>query len=146
MFEKLMSKLFNNTRYEFEEVHIYDYVIESILDYAIQSEPNEFMALFDGEVKDKILTIDGLVFLPVESSYEGAIMKTGMLPVTIDYWGTVHSHPGPSAMPSTADLLSFAKMGMFHMIVCRPYRVEDIRAYDRHGQTAEYKIISDPTY
>ncbi|GAA5819600.1 MAG: Mov34/MPN/PAD-1 family protein [Methanobrevibacter sp. CfCl-M3] len=142
MFKKLLSKILPN--YDFNEVHVYDDVIDSILDYAINSDPNEFMALFDGEIKNKILIVTGLIFLPVESSYEGAIMNTGMLPVTTIYWGSVHSHPGDSAEPSDTDLISFAKRGIFHMIICRPYRAEDIKAYNKHGEHISYKIVKTP--
>ncbi|MDR2831105.1 MAG: Mov34/MPN/PAD-1 family protein [Methanobrevibacter sp.] len=141
MFEKFLSKIFNSSDFDFNEVNVYDEVINSILDYSKGSNPNEFMALFDGKINNKVLTITGLIFLPIESSYEGAIMNTGMLPVTIKNWGSVHSHPGPSASPSNTDLISFAKIGVFHMIICQPYRVEDIRAYNKYGENISYKII-----
>ncbi|MDR3291924.1 MAG: Mov34/MPN/PAD-1 family protein, partial [Methanobrevibacter sp.] len=130
--------------YYFDEVHVHDEVINSILDYSRNSDPNEFMSLFDGEINNKILTITGLIFLPVESSYDGAIMNTGMLPVTIKNWGSIHSHPGLSALPSNTDLETFAKIGIFHMIICQPYRIEDIKAYNKYGDSIGYKIIKTP--
>jgi len=137
----LFSKLFGTNKYKFKEVNIDQEVIDSILWYAQSSDPNEFMAIFDGEVKNEILHITGLVFLPSQTSNEGVIVNTGMLPVMTTQWGSVHSHPGPSAMPSTADLISFAKNGLFHMIICRPYEVENILAYNRYGEFTEFKIV-----
>lgn len=137
----LFSKMLGTNKYKFKEVHIDSEVIDSILWYAKSSDPNEFMAIFDGEVKNEILHITGLVFLPGETSDEGAVINTGMLPVMTTQWGSVHSHPGPSAMPSGTDLYTFAKMGLFHMIICQPYEVENILAYNRYGEFAEFKII-----
>ncbi|MDR2623682.1 MAG: Mov34/MPN/PAD-1 family protein [Methanobrevibacter sp.] len=144
MFEKFLSGIFNSSDYDFDEVHVHDEVIDSILHYARSADPNEFMALLDGRIDNKVLIITGLIFLPVESSYEGVIMNTGMLPVTMKNWGSVHSHPGPSALPSNTDLDSFAKRGVFHMIVCRPYGVDDIMAYNKYGENISYKIVKTP--
>jgi proteasome lid subunit RPN8/RPN11 len=141
MFEKFLAKIFNLSQYEFEEVHVYDDVIESILDYCKESDPNEFMALFDGEISNKVLIITGLLFLPIETSNEGVVLYSGMLPPTIKNWGSVHSHPGPSNLPSNADLISFAKAGLFHMIISQPYEIENIMTYNRYGDTISYKII-----
>ena len=56
------------------------------------------------------------------------------------YWGSVHSHPGPSADPSGADLQTFSKHGFFHMIVCLPYSLETFKAYDRYGNNQDYTV------
>lgn len=137
----LFSKIFGNNKYKFNEVHIDSEVIDSIIWYARSSDPDEFMAIFDGEVKNEILHITGLVFLPTQTSGEGAIVNTGMLPVMTTQWGSVHSHPGPSALPSDTDLFTFAKTGLFHMIICQPYNIDDILAYNRYGEFTDYKII-----
>ena len=137
----LFIKLLGTNRFKFNEVHVDEEVIDSILWYAKSSDPNEFMAIFDGEVKNEILHITGLVFLPGEVSNEGAVIYTGMLPAMTTQWGSVHSHPGPSALPSGTDFATFAKMGLFHMIICRPYEVENILAYNRYGEFAEFKIV-----
>jgi hypothetical protein len=54
--------------------------------------------------------------------------------------GSVHSHPGPSARPSDADLRTFSKNGYFHMIVCLPYSMETFKSYDRYGQPMDYTL------
>jgi len=140
-FSKLLSKFLGTDKFQFNEVHIDSEVIDSILWYAKSSDPHEFMAIFDGKVENKILHITGLIFLPGETSDEGAVINTWMLPPTTTRWGSVHSHPGPSALPSGTDFHTFAKMGLFHMIIHRPYEVEDILAYNRYGEFAEFKII-----
>jgi proteasome lid subunit RPN8/RPN11 len=145
MFKKFIAKtiikMFNLSQFEFKEVHVYDDVIESILEYCKESDPNEFMALFDGEIINKVLTIKGLIFLPMETSNEGVVLYSGMLPPTMKNWGSVHSHPGPSNLPSNADLNSFKKMGLFHMIVSQPYEMENIMTYNKYGEIISYQIV-----
>jgi proteasome lid subunit RPN8/RPN11 len=140
-FNKLLSKIFNINKYHFKEVHIDQEVIDSIIYYSQNADPFEFFALFDASINNKILHIDNLIFLPGETSGEGAIINTGMLPTMTSNWGSVHSHPGPTALPSGTDLNTFAKMGLFHMIICRPYDENCILAYNRYGEFTEFKIV-----
>ena len=136
-----ISRLFGNKNEdEFNEVRVDREVLESVIYYAKKSYPNEFLAFFDGEIKDKILYITGLIFVPGETCETGAVVHTERLPMNTKYMGSVHSHPGPSAMPSDADLKTFSKNGFFHMIVCLPYSLETFRSYDRYGQHLDYTI------
>ncbi|MCC7553570.1 MAG: Mov34/MPN/PAD-1 family protein [Methanobacteriaceae archaeon] len=134
------SKIFSSDNKKFNEVKVDKEVIESFLYYANKSFPNEFLALLEGKIKDKTLYIIGLIFVPGETSDTGAVLQTGMLPSNIDSWGSIHSHPGPSAQPSGADLLTFSKNGVFHMIVCLPYSFETIKAYDKYGEPVDFNI------
>lgn len=134
------SKIFGNEKHEFKEVRIDQEVIDSVIYYSNEAYPNEFLALFDGEIKDKILYITGLIFLPGETCNTGAVFHSEMVPPTLKYWGSVHCHPGPSAQPSEADLSTFSKHGLFHMIVCLPYSYQTFRAYDKYGDPMDYTI------
>lgn len=135
-----LSKIFNNDDEEFNEVRIDREVLDSVIYYAKKSYPNEFLAFFDGEIIDKILYITGLLFVPGETCETGALVHTELIPMNIKYWGSVHSHPGPSASPSDADLKTFSKNGYFHMIVCLPYSLETFKAYDRYGNPQSYTV------
>ncbi|MBQ2831659.1 Mov34/MPN/PAD-1 family protein [Methanobrevibacter sp.] len=135
-----ISKLFPNNDDEFKEVRIDREVLDSVIYYAKQAFPNEFLAFFDGEIKDGILYITSLVFLPGETCETGAVIHTELIPMNTSYMGSVHSHPGPSAHPSDADLKTFSKYGYFHMIVCLPYSLETFRAYNRYGEPMDYTI------
>lgn len=135
-----ISKLFNSDEDEFEEVRVDREVLESVIYYSKKAYPNEFLSFFDGKIKDKILYITGLIFIPGETCETGAVVHTEMLPMNTKYWGSVHSHPGPSAQPSTADLVTFSKNGFFHMIVCLPYSLETFKAYDRYGNSQDYTV------
>ena len=135
-----ISKLLGNDDEEFKEVKVDREVLESVIYYSKKAYPNEFLAFFDGEIKDKVLYITGLIFVPGETCETGAVVHTEMIPMNTKYWGSVHSHPGPSAMPSDADLVTFSRNGYFHMIVCLPYSLETFKSYDRYGRHLDYTV------
>lgn len=135
-----ISKLFKNDDEEFNEVRVDREVLESVIYYSKQAYPNEFLAFFDGKIIDNVLYITSLIFVPGETCETGAVVHTEMIPMNTKYWGSVHSHPGPSAMPSGADLKTFSKNGYFHMIVCLPYSLETFKSYDRYGEHMDYTI------
>lgn len=137
----LFSKILGTSKYKFEEVHVDKEVIDEIINIAKEAYPNEFMALLEGKIEDNVLKITGLIFLPIETSNEGAVMQVFMQPLMSHSVGSVHSHPGPDASPSTADLEFFSKRGFFHMIIAEPYDMESIRAYDSFGNSISYRII-----
>ena len=135
-----ISKLFGNNDEEFTEVRVDREVLESVIYYSKKAYPNEFLAFFDGKIIDKILYITGLIFIPGETCETGAVVHTELIPINTKYWGSVHSHPGPSARPSDADLATFSKNGYFHMIVCLPYSFETFKSYDRYGNHLDYTL------
>jgi proteasome lid subunit RPN8/RPN11 len=135
-----ISKLFGNEGEEFNEVRVDREVLDSVIYYSKKAYPNEFLAFFDGQIKDKILYITGLIFLPGETCETGAVVHTELIPMNTRYMGSVHSHPGPSARPSDADLMTFSRHGYFHMIVCLPYSLQTFRSYDRYGDPLDYTL------
>lgn len=135
-----ISKLFPSNENEFDEVRVDREVLESVIYYSKKAYPNEFLAFFDGQIKDKILYITSLIFVPGETCETGAVVHTELIPMNTKYLGSVHSHPGPSAQPSDADLKTFSKNGYFHMIVCLPYGFNTFRAYDRYGNPQNYTV------
>ncbi|HML06300.1 MAG TPA: Mov34/MPN/PAD-1 family protein [Methanobacterium sp.] len=137
----IFRKIFGTSREEIEEVQIDREIIEEIMNIAKESYPNEFMALLEGKIEGPILRITGLLFLPVETSNEGAVMQVFMQPLTTNSVGSVHSHPGYSASPSDADLQFFSKKGIFHMIIAEPYTRDSIRSYDSWGNVVDFKEI-----
>jgi proteasome lid subunit RPN8/RPN11 len=139
--DKLIGFILGNRDKKFHEICIEREVIHEIIQIARQSHPFEFVALLEGKVKNDTLTVDGLIFLPGETSNQGAVMKTFMMPMTTGTVGSVHSHPIPNATPSTADLHFFAKNGFFHLIIAEPYTEESIVAYDTFGEEIDFRII-----
>ena len=56
-----------------------------------KNHPNEFLAFFDGNVRDNKLILDSLLFLPGETSNTGATFNEGLSPY--QKYGTVHFSP-----------------------------------------------------
>ena len=139
--DKLMGTILGNRDKKFHEISIDREVVQEIIQIAHQSHPFEFAALLEGKVKDDTLKIDGLIFLPGETSNQGAVMKTFMMPMTTGTVGSVHSHPIPDATPSSADLHFFAKNGLFHLIIADPYLESSMVGYDTFGEIVTYYIV-----
>ena len=139
-FNKTLAKLLGNDK-KFNEVQIDQRVIDEIIDIARQADPEEYVALLSGKVEKKILKIKGLIFLPFQASSTSAVMQVFMLPLSTDAVGSVHSHPGPSNMPSDADLQFFGKNGYFHMIIAQPYNEYTIGSYDPSGNPVPYRVV-----
>ena len=141
-FEDLVSKM--NERNQFRKVCVDQGVIDSVVFYSKKSYPNEFLAMLDGHVKDNVLYITGLLFLPGERSHTSASFNDWMIPPNQKKWGSVHSHPGNNANPSHADLMTFSKHGPFHMIVCEPYSLETMKAYNAYGEPVAFEVGNFP--
>lgn len=139
--DNLLGKILGTSKSHFDEVQIDREVANEIMNIAKESYPNEFMALLEGKIEDKILKITGLIFLPVDTSNEGAVMQVFMQPLSTNSIGSVHSHPGPNASPSDADLHFFSKKGLFHIIIAEPYNLESIKAYDSFGNLVNFKTV-----
>ncbi len=105
----ILGKILGTSKQEIEEVHIDREVVEEIMNIAREAYPNEFMALLEGKIEAHILRITGLIFLPAETSNEGAVMQVFMQPLTTNSIGSVHSHPGYSASPSDCRFTLFFK-------------------------------------
>lgn len=137
----LFSKLFGVSKdNSFNRVCVDREVLESVIYYAKNAYPHEFLSVFDGLIRDNTLYITGLIFIPGETSDTGAVLHYDQIPPNTKFYGTVHSHPGPSAEPSDADLMTFSKRGVFHMIVCLPYSLETFKAYDNNGDYMDYTV------
>jgi proteasome lid subunit RPN8/RPN11 len=141
VFQRLMSYLLGTNKKIFHEVHIDHEVVDEMLQIAQEAYPNEFVALLEGKVREGVLHITGLIFLPGETSNQGAVMKVFMMPLVDDAVGSVHSHPGYNANPSNADLHFFSKNGVFHLIVSQPYDKSSISAYNSFGERTEFIIV-----
>jgi proteasome lid subunit RPN8/RPN11 len=115
--------------------------LELILESSKSTYPQEFGGLLraDDEKKD---TIAEIVILPGTVSGDShAIFKLHMLPIDYSIIGTVHSHPGPSANPSDADLQLFRKTGKIHIIVAMPFNIDSWKAYDYLGNSVNVEVV-----
>jgi len=150
-----LKRLFELEKYDFERVIIDKEVVDNIVELANQTYPKEFIAFLEGttenkkfsehsskrnESRKKILRIYGLVYQEYFANPSYTVYKFDP-PLTSGIVGSVHSHPGASNYPSMADLHSFSKKGMVHMIIRLPYRAENIQAYDKNGNRISFEVV-----
>jgi proteasome lid subunit RPN8/RPN11 len=141
LFQRFMSYILGTNKKIFHEVHIDRDVVDEMLNISSKAYPNEFAALLQGKVEDDVLHIDGLLFLPGETSDKGAVMNIFMMPLIDEGVGSVHSHPGYNGNPSGADLHFFSKNGLFHLIIAQPYDESSIYAYNSFGDRIDFRVI-----
>ena len=111
-------------------------ITDSIITYAKSFHPNEGILILQGKKDKNLIKVTGLVIPPFSTHgpyYSGFPMYE--LPFDLSYIGTIHSHPGGSNKPSLEDLNHF--FGLVSLIICHPYEVQNIAAYDRNGNNME---------
>lgn len=113
-------------------------VVDFFLEASRNLYPDEFLALLRVEKN----VISEVIVVPKTTFGKGfSIMEFFHLPVTINYAGSVHSHPSPNNSPSQEDLLFFSKTGTYHLIVAFPFTDDTIAAYNNKGERIALKII-----
>ena len=111
-------------------------IIDSIITYAKSWHPNEGILILQGKKEKNVIRITGLIIPPFSSHgpyYSG--FPVYELPFDLSYIGTIHSHPSGSNRPSLEDLNHF--FGLVSLIICYPYDVGNIGAFDRNGAKLE---------
>ena len=111
-------------------------IIDSIITYAKSWHPNEGILILQGKKEKNVIKITGLIIPPFSSHgpyYSG--FPVYELPFDLSYIGTIHSHPSGSNRPSLEDLNHF--FGLVSLIICYPYDVRNIGAFDRNGTKLE---------
>jgi proteasome lid subunit RPN8/RPN11 len=107
-------------------------IIDSVITYAKSWHPNEGILILQGKKEKNVIRITGLIIPPFSSHgpyYSG--FPVYELPFDLSYIGTIHSHPSGSNRPSLEDLNHF--FGLVSLIICYPYDVGNIGAFDRNG-------------
>jgi proteasome lid subunit RPN8/RPN11 len=137
--KKKVKGFFELEKYDFDKIIIEKEVIDNIIELANQTLPKEFIAFLEGKTKNKVLRIYGLVYQEYFANPSYTVYKFNP-PITSGIVGSVHSHPGASNYPSRADLQSFSKKGMVHLIIRMPYSAENIQAYDKNGNRIRFEV------
>ncbi|HEY7227341.1 MAG TPA: Mov34/MPN/PAD-1 family protein [Nitrososphaeraceae archaeon] len=111
-------------------------ITDSVITYAKSWHPNEGILILQGKKDKNLIKVTGLVIPPFSTHgpyYSGFPMYE--LPFDLSYIGTIHSHPGGSNKPSLEDLNHF--FGLVSLIICHPYEVQNIAAFDRNGNNMD---------
>ena len=138
-FKNFLEKLFSLDKLKFSKIAIKKDVVENICNFARANYPNEFISFLEGEVKDDVLSIYGLIYQPFGKSRRSSFASMNM-PMLSHHVGSVHSHPSHNSFPSGTDLASFSKRGAVHIIISYPYNPEDIKCYDFNGNPVRFEI------
>ncbi|MFA4855826.1 MAG: Mov34/MPN/PAD-1 family protein [archaeon] len=112
--------------------------LEALLLAAKNTYPDEFIALLSS-TKGKI--IDEFVLLPATYGKDFSSIRIDLAPYDRNVKGSVHSHPGPYAMPSRADLHAFREMGEIHLIIAAPFNFNSVRAFKANGSETKIEVI-----
>jgi proteasome lid subunit RPN8/RPN11 len=120
------------------EVKIKKELLVGILGLCREHHPKEFLGILkmDKNVFTEFILPPGAV----TSRNTGVFFPT-RLPLSLDYQGTIHSHPSGVPYPSLQDLNSVFKQLRFHFIVGFPYRLNNIKCFDKKGNELQFKVV-----
>ncbi|MCX6801376.1 MAG: Mov34/MPN/PAD-1 family protein [Candidatus Diapherotrites archaeon] len=113
-------------------------VLEDMLLSAKNSYPREFISLLGGDLQGK--KISEFVIPPAESGVNFSSVNLYAIPIDETIIGSIHSHPGNSALPSTADKKFFSRF-LMNAIVCLPFGEENVAFYDSTGKKIRVEIV-----
>lgn len=115
-------------------------VLDMICEASRANHPNEFGAVMraEGDTVTELILVPGTL-----GGDKHAILPLGYLPVDRSIVGTVHSHPGPYAIPSSADEQLFRNYGHTHIIIAEPYTDQTWIAYDGDAREIDLEITDD---
>ncbi len=114
------------------------HVIESIREAAKKVYPNEFISMLGVNEKNEI---NELVMFPAVFGKSFSSIRSDLIPFDRKIVGTIHSHPSRNNNPSSADLKVFSSLGKIHLIICWPYNLGDIKAFDSEGKQTTIEEI-----
>ncbi|MEK6834927.1 MAG: Mov34/MPN/PAD-1 family protein [Nanoarchaeota archaeon] len=134
-----ITKFLEMDKFVYDEIFISRSVIYRISEFAHSSYPKEFIAFLKGKISNKRLIINDLVYQHFKSSFHSATVEN-RLPLTRETFGSVHSHPSYSNIPSTEDLMFFSKNGTLHLIVCKPFNFANVKAYNSLGREVQFTV------
>ncbi|MGD1837345.1 MAG: Mov34/MPN/PAD-1 family protein [Nitrososphaeraceae archaeon] len=138
--KNIVQKKAIDVNFKKKQVHITRQTVDGIITYAKTWHPNEGILILKGKSTNHAIIINGLIIPPFSSHgpyYSG--FPINELPLDLSYIGTVHSHPSNSNEPSLEDLNNF--YGIISLIICHPYEVNNLDAFDRNGKKYVLKII-----
>lgn len=138
---KTFERLFDLDKFRFKSIYIEQDVVENIMLLAKENHPKEFLAFLDGEIKNEKLIITGLLYQEYYAS-DSSAAPIFHFP-TNTFYGSVHSHPGYSNKPSSADRQFFRKIGIINMIICKPYSSDSIKFYNHEGEEINVELTSE---
>ncbi|MFX1277797.1 MAG: Mov34/MPN/PAD-1 family protein [Promethearchaeota archaeon] len=120
-------------------VYIKRDLLEGILALCRAHHPKEFLGILkmDRNIFTEFILPPGAV-----TSRSSGVFYINRLPTNRYYQGTIHSHPSGTLHPSLQDLNSIFKGLRFHFIIGFPYRLNNIKCFDKDGTELQFKVIN----
>jgi proteasome lid subunit RPN8/RPN11 len=113
--------------------------LEFMLNMARNMYPREFIGLLRKNEKNEIYEV---LLLPKSTYGRGfSSLDHYMVPYSLKYAGSVHSHPTPNIRPSAGDVLSFSRTGGIHIILAYPFGETSLAVYNRKGEQLEFEVV-----
>ena len=137
--KKKIYRFLEIDKFVYDEIFISRSVIFRIIEFANNNYPKEFIAFLKGKISNKRLIINDLVYQHFKASFHSASVDK-QLPLSNDIFGSVHSHPGYSNEPSYQDLLFFNNNGTLHLIICKPFNLASVKAFNALGREMSFKV------
>ena len=100
--------------------------------------PNEWLGVLKME---KNVFIDYILPTGAATNINSGIFNPGRMPVSRTYQGSIHSHPSGVIIPSLQDLNSIFRRYRYNFIVGYPYGLNNIKCFDKNGNTLQFKVI-----
>jgi proteasome lid subunit RPN8/RPN11 len=119
---------------------IHQETLDLIKEAARESHPREFGATMRAEkgIITEVVLTPGTI-----GGDRHTFINWNLLPIDATIVGTVHSHPGPYAIPSDADRQVFNAFGHTHIIIAEPYSDDTWIAYDQNAEAIDLDIVED---
>ncbi|MFH0834782.1 MAG: Mov34/MPN/PAD-1 family protein [Candidatus Micrarchaeota archaeon] len=114
--------------------------LESALEAAKHTYPDEFIGIFRGKTEKNGALLTALIIAPFSTYGDGFSSYSDYhIPANIGALASFHSHPYPPALPSRGDLQFFSRSLPFHLIACPPF--ESANAFDSTGKKASLELV-----
>ena len=139
VFTRLLARLLGSDKLAYAQAIVSRDVAQDITRFAHSTHPREFSAYLKGVVKNGMLRVNGLEYQHYWSDETETVVQQN-LPLLSEAVGFVHSHPDGPLKPSRTDLRSFAKEGIFHLIVGPRRGYYGFAAFDGRGRRVPFSI------
>ncbi len=110
-------------------------VLKRILELSKQAYPNEVAGILLND------PVDDFVLMPGKFSRNSVQVFLNAVPLYPNLYGSFHSHPLPSGIPSKADLEFFSKFGKEHLIIHYPYEFNCVSCYTSLGKSSFIELV-----
>jgi len=116
-----------------ESVSISASLLEDLCEMARDAHPKEMIAFLSASkgIRKGRLHIDEIQLQAYNASTHSAQVMLHQLPTFTTIVGTVHSHPGGSRRPSSADRNFWSHYGYVHAIIGEPYTPRHVTYYSK---------------